>query len=125
MNVELKEGFKQVCVLEGILMGKSTPKEFEDLIFEKFETRIQFLEEVETNPDIEDGLPVPDTGGRHDIFFAVHSEDVMKFSVIRLSFRIRWIEDVLAKGNYHSPIYPARIFDYCTWNEENIDRKVA
>jgi hypothetical protein len=53
------------------------------------------VEEVET-------LPTPNvegTGGRNDVFFYVHDNDIDKFSVPRLSMGIRWWEDVLGNGN--------------------------
>ena len=125
MNIPLQEGFSQVCVWRGCLVGKEKIEEFTKFMLDEFKTRIQYLEEIETNPDTEpEGKrPVEGTGGRNDLFFAVHKEDVGKFSIPRLVVGIRWIEDVLAKGNYRSKIYPPRIFKYCRWNEKYLAKR--
>ena len=123
-NVKLKKGFSQVCVWPGTVLGESKPVDFEKWLKDEFGVEGQYLEEIETNPDVKDDRLVPETGGRNDLFFAVHDDSVMKFSVPRLSMGIRWIEDVLADCNYGSPIYPKRVFDYCTWNEDAL-AKVA
>ena len=82
----------------------------------KYNVRVQYLETILTKPDIgRDGEPIENTGGRSDILFAVHLNDIAKFAVPRLQAGIRWIEDVLAPDNYRSPIYPKRVFQYRTW----------
>ena len=58
--------------------------------------RIKFKCEVETLPDIENGKAVPDTGGRNDLFFYVHEDDIPKFALPRLQMGIRWWEDVIS-----------------------------
>jgi len=122
-NIQKNEGFSQVCVWPATLVGENKIKEFEDFMLNEFQTRVQYLEEIETYPDTINGIIVEETGGRNDVFFAVHDEDLGKFSVPRLSVGIRWIEDVLAKGNYRNIIYPERVFDYCTWNKENLEKE--
>jgi len=117
-NVQREEKFNQVCIIHGLLLKDEDIKDFEEKIKEIFDTRIKFLETIVTKPDLKDGKLVKETGGRHDVFFAVHDDDVGKFAVPRMKFGIRWIEDVLAEWNYSSPIYPKRVFDYCTWNKE-------
>ena len=118
-NVQKKEHFNQVCVIHGLDVPDNEVKDFEEKVGEVFGVRIQFLETISTDPDLKDGKPVKDTGGRHDVFFAVHNDDISRyFFVRRLAHGIRWIEDVLAECNYQSPIYPKRVFDYCTWNKE-------
>jgi hypothetical protein len=117
-NVKLKEDYTQVCVWPHTILGDNKPEDFENFIFDEFKVRCQFLEVIETEPDLDtNGDPVPETGGRSDLFFAIHKEDVGKFAVPRLTLQnpIRWIEDVLAKGNYTSPIYPKRVFGYKSW----------
>lgn len=124
MNIERKEHFDQVCVWPGCTLKDTPVEEFEQIMKEKFNVRVQFLEEIETKPDTdENNQPVPETGGRPDLFFAVHSEDIGHFAVPRLQVGIRWIEDVLASCNYHNNIYPKRVFDYCGWNEEHLAKK--
>jgi len=110
-NIERKENFKQVCVWPGTLVGEGNIENFEKFMLDNFGTRIQYLEEILTLPNKgEEG-----TGGRNDAFFAVHEEDIGKFSIPRLSYGIRWVEDVLDKGNYKDKIYPKRVFDYKIW----------
>jgi len=126
MNIKRKENYNQVCVWPGCIVYKDGNveekiKEFENFMFQEFGARVQFLEQVVTLPDTDNsGCAVPGTGGRIDIFFAVHCDDVGKFSLSRLKAGIRWIEDVLSKGNYTSSIYPKRIGEYVTWNFNNI-----
>ena len=97
--------FSQLCVWPGVTLetennGKLSFQEFEEWVAENFNgTRIKMVEEVKTLPDMENGEPVEDTGGRNDLFFYVHEDDVMKFAVIRLQAGIRWWEDVLGNGN--------------------------
>lgn len=112
-NIELKEGFKQVCVWPGTIVGKDEAQNFEEFFLEQMKVRVQYLEDLYTNPDQENGHPVEGTGGRCDCFFAVHDDDVMKFSVPRLSMGIRWIEDVYSNGHKH--LYPARVAKYRCW----------
>jgi len=122
-NVERKEHFKQVCIIHGLDIidenNVDCSEDFVKFMLDKVGVRIQFLEQIATFPDIDkNGEQVEGTGGRHDIFFAVHNDDVGKFTLPRFQLKARWIEDVLAECNYHSPIYPKRVFDYCIWNEE-------
>lgn len=123
MNIELQEGFTQVCIWPGTIVcdKEHTSEDFIKFMKDQFNTRIQYLEEITTNPDIDiNGQIVEGTGGRNDVFFGVHKDSVMKFAVPRLTTGIRWIEDVLAKENYNSPIYPKRVFGYVKWNLENL-----
>ena len=122
----MKEQYKQVCVWPGCVVKEpdnidESVKVFEKTMKEQFDVRVKYLEEIDTLPDTkEDGSIVEDTGERTDLFFSVHEEDVGKFAIPRLKFGIRWIEDVLANGNYRSNIYPDHVFKYVTWNNENI-----
>ena len=113
-NVKLNEGFTQVCVWPETSLGGSTGKEFEEWVLTNFGTRVQFLETIVTNPDLDSvGDVVPETGGREDLFFAVHNEDIAKFAIPRLVVGIRWIEDVYGNGGGY--LYPARVAEYKSW----------
>ena len=115
-NVELKEGFTQVCVWPGTTLNEDQIDELEEYFKKEIKVRVQFLELIITKPDTDKyGDPVSETGGRHDVFFAVHDEDVTTFALPRMQMGIRWIEDVLAEGNYKSEIYDERVRDYCSW----------
>ena len=68
--------------------------------------RIKYHTEVETLPDLDErGNPVPDTGGRNDIFFFVHSDDIAKFAAPRLVMGIRWWEDVIKYNDNSKHLY--------------------
>lgn len=112
-NVERTEDFQQVCVWPGTTLDSGAEQEFVDFVLKELGTRIQFLEVVFTFPDTKNGEPVEDTGGRSDIFFAVHRDDIMKFALPRLKFGMRWIEDVYLNGNGY--LYPDRIEKYRSW----------
>lgn len=115
-NIKKKENYNQVCVWPGTIVGKDKIDDFEKFMLDNLNVRVQYLEEISTLPDKKDGKNVEGTGGRTDVFFAVHDEDVGKFSIPRLSYGIRWIEDVLSKINYKNKIYPKRVSEYKTWN---------
>lgn len=115
MNKELNPGFEQVCVWPGTLVGADKVAEFEAFVLEKLGTRIQYLEEVKTAPDYKNGRPVKGTGGRNDVLFAVHKDDLMKFAVPRLQYGMRWLEDVY--GNGGGDLYPDRIAQYQCWEK--------
>lgn len=103
--LELKTNYTQVCVWPGCSIGEDTPAEFEKGMAEHFNgVRIKYCETIKTNPDLKDGRPVPETGGRSDLFFLVHTEDVGRFAIPRLQVGIRWWEDVLSNGGAY--LYP-------------------
>lgn len=89
------EDFNQVCVWQACLLGNTSPEEFEEWVSKEFNgTRARYLESYLTLPDKkEDGSPVQGTGGRSDLMFAIHQEDVPKFAVPRLLYGIHWWED--------------------------------
>jgi hypothetical protein len=118
-NVRVEAPFKQVCVWPGTHLGELSERDYEKFMEENFKVRVKFLEIIVTGPDWDDSGPMEGTGHRHDLLFAVHEEDVRKFSIPRLISGIRWIEDVLdnelhrTDGNWS--IYPARVAGYRTW----------
>lgn len=94
--------FTQLCVWPGTVLGDSTIQDLENFFLEEMNTRIKYHTEVETLPDLDsNGNPIPDTGGRNDLFFYVHSDDIGHFAVPRLRMGIRWWEDVIGNGNAH------------------------
>ena len=107
-NVQLQEGFTQVCVWPGTVVGPQQVQPFVDWVSEEFEgVRVQYLEELVTSAD------ATGPGGRNDLLFAVHSDDVGKFAIPRLAYGMRWIEDVYGNGAGH--LYPARVAAYKSW----------
>jgi len=101
--------FSQVCVWPATIVGEDKISEFEEFMKSEFNARVKYLEEIKTLPG--DG----GEGGRNDVFFSVHKDDIGHFSIPRLQYGIRWIEDVLAPGNYNDPIYPERVKEYISW----------
>jgi len=116
-NVKQKEMYDQVCVWA----GTTIKTEEADVFVKHFKNngwRVQFLETIITRPNTDAaGCDEADTGGRDDAFFAIHNDDLLKFSIPRLQMGIRWIEDVLdneSRMSDHS-IYPERVKRYRCW----------
>lgn len=115
MNVQLNDGFKQVCVWPGTIVGADNVADFEQFMLNEVGVRVQYLEEIHTAPDMVNGYPVEGTGGRCDVLFAVHNADVMKFAIPRLQYGMRWLEDAL--DGHCAQLYPERVADYKCWAE--------
>lgn len=101
-----KDQFNQLCVMEGALFPEGLKeeeeegiKEFHQFFKDKFNVRVKFENQIKTLPNMKDGKPVPETGGRSDLFFYIHDDDIHKFAKPRSEMGIRWWEDVLANGN--------------------------
>ena len=120
MIKERLPNYTQVCVFPGLLVDENKIQAFTDLIKEAFDTRVQYLETILTKPDVDDP---ENTGGRSDVFFAVHQDDIGKFAVKRLQYGIRWIEDAMSNVNgYHlNPLYPEYVEGYKSWNADGND----
>lgn len=97
------EKFNQLCVWSGTLVGEDLINDFEKFMLEDVGARVKYEAEIKTLPTDGD----PETGGRNDLFFYVHDDDIMKFSVPRLGMGIRWWEDVL--GNGGGVLYPQEV----------------
>lgn len=95
--------FNQLCVWEATIVGDDLINDFTKFFEEEMGVRVKFSEEVKTLPT----PGVPDTGGRNDVFFYIHDDDIMKFAVPRLQMGIRWWEDVLGNGN--GELYPQNV----------------
>ena len=120
MIKERLPNYTQVCVFPALLVDENKiQEEFIDQFKEVFDTRVQYLETILTKPDSDDQSGT--TGGRSDVFFAVHKDDIEKFAVKRLQYGIRWIEDVLSNVNgYHlNPLYPEYVKGYKSWNADS------
>lgn len=122
--IDRLEGFSQVCVWPGIVIcgqGKEPSAEdietFTQFFADEFGVRVQYLEQVTTLPDLTLlGNPIPETGGRNDILFAVHLDDIERFVTKRFAIGARWIEDVLAVHNHGRHMYDCdRLDRYKTW----------
>ena len=102
--------YSQVCVIQGMTLGDLDAEGFKKYVADKFEgVRVNFFVEVKTNPDLDsEGEAVPDTGGRNDIFFNVHTDDIPRFAVKRLGW-CKWWEDV--HYNQQTFLYPQEILN--------------
>ena len=105
------ENFKQLCVWPATLLEENQIQDFVNFFQEDLGVRVEYKTTLITKPDVDErGRVVPDTGGRHDVLFYVHDEDVEKFAVPRLSMGIRWWEDVI-KHNDNSHLYPQEFIE--------------
>ena len=95
MENQNENKYTQLCCWPRTSLGDNTPEAFEEFMLEKFKARVKFETVTLTKPD-ETG-----PGGRSDLLFYVHSEDVTSFAIPRLQAGIRWWEDVLGNGNGH------------------------
>ena len=102
------ENFKQLCVWPGTIVGQDSIEEFEYVMEKEFGVRVKYAEEVITNPD--PGETIEQSGGRTDLFFWLHDEDVSKWAIQRLQLGIRWWEDVISY-NDNSYLYPQEVID--------------
>jgi len=116
--------YTQVCVWQSTILKKGQEKEFEEFMLKEYKIRVKFIEVIYTFPDRDEhGNNVEGTGGRSDVFFYIHIDDITKFAIPRLKMEppVRWIEDVL--GNMSDPdnpeIYPQRVTEYRSWEAEN------
>ena len=107
----MENKYTQLCVWPGTVLGENEESDLEQWILDEFGTRIKYHTQVETNPDRDkNGDIVPDTGGRNDLFFYVHNDDIDKFAVKRLQIGIRWWEDVIVYNN-NSHLYSAEFIE--------------
>lgn len=114
-----KENFEQVCVWRGAPLGDHTGEDVERL-FSEAGFRVQYLENVLTNPDYDElGRPIPETGGRDDMLIAIHKDDLAKFTVARFQFHISWIEDVTSRINRGDRLYPDYVKAYNSWDADS------
>jgi hypothetical protein len=115
-TVPLKEGFTQVVVWPGTVLEAEQVPEFEQWMMDEFRTRAQYLETILTAPTMRNGAPVEGTGGRSDLFFAIHTEDIANLAISRFEFGMRWVEDVIAEINGGCALWPERVKEYCSWD---------
>ena len=97
--MEEKE-YKQLCVWPGTVVGEEKIKDFESFMKEEFDVRIKYEAEIKTNPTPGEEV----SGGRNDLFFYVHNDDLSKFAIPRLKAGIRWWEDIFF--NDQGYLYP-------------------
>lgn len=87
----MKNPFTQLCVWEGTVLDGVSPQEFETEMSKLFNARFKFADEVITKGS----ESRHEEGGRHDLLFYVHTDDICSFAAKRFQFGIRWWEDVV------------------------------
>ena len=97
---KMKNPFTQLCVWPGTLVDEDEIPDFINFFKEEFDVRVKYKCQVETLPDMENGIPVEGTGGRSDVFFYVHSDDIMKFVMPRMQLGVKWWEDMIKYNDY-------------------------
>ena len=120
-----EEDYSTVAVMPGCMVWEENANEMVQEFGSTLGCKhpILIIGTATTLPDTEEqDHPSPETGGRHDFFFAFHNLDIMRVAVPRLAFGVRWWEDVVdnewnnlpleMKHEYveHS-IYPDYVFD--------------
>jgi hypothetical protein len=108
--------FTQVAVWPGVIVGPSQIEGFVAFCADAFDgTRVQYIREVYTNPDVNEfGRNEPGTGGRCDVLFGVHEDDIGKFAVPRLHYGMRWLDDVYGNGGGY--LYPDSVRELLCWS---------
>jgi hypothetical protein len=105
------EKFNQLCVWPGTSLDGNTPQDLVNFFKDELNARVQFEQTVLTNPDLdENGNIIKDTGGRCDLFFYIHDDDISHFAIPRLKLGIRWWEDVVSYNN-GSHLYSKEILE--------------
>jgi len=107
----METNYTQLCVWPGTTLGESAPQDLEQFFLDEMKTRVKYKCEVLTNPDLdESGNAIPESGGRTDLFFYVHADDIAHFAVPRLQMGIRWWEDVVGY-NDNSHLYSTEFLE--------------
>jgi hypothetical protein len=109
-NIDRKDGFAQVAVWPGTTLDSEEVETFEKWVESDLGARCQFLEVITTKPDSSG------PGGRSDLFFAVHQDDIERFSIARLQHGMRWLDDAISLANGGNQLYPARVECYRSWD---------
>ena len=106
MTTGNKNNYTQLCVWPATSLDGDTPQYFEQFMLDELGVRVKYHTEVKTLPDLDkNGNLIPDTGGRNDLFFYVHNEDIPKFAIPRFRWGIRWWEDVISPINRNKHLY--------------------
>jgi len=102
-EIELKQDHDQVCVwLATVIQNAKDPmsvEDFEDYMLVELDYRVQYMFEYKTLPDNSG------EGGRNDVVFALHNDDVNRMMgdrLIRFGGDIKWYNDY--KNNYGKQI---------------------
>lgn len=92
---ETSDVWQQLVVWPGTILEPGDIETLTDIIKKEFDVRIKFEGEEKTLPD-ETG-----PGGRNDVFFRIHKDDVGKFAIPKLGIGARWWEDIWYNDSQH------------------------
>jgi hypothetical protein len=116
MRIKLKDKFAQVCVWPGAVVPEDQIECLVKWFKSEFDVRIQYLETILTKPDLDKSKnPIPDSGNRSDVFFAVHNEDVLTFAMPKFQIGARWLDDAISEINGGNTLYPEDVGEYLSW----------
>jgi len=98
--------YEQLVVIQGLDYKEKNDKKSFLQIFKRHGFRKpKIVGVVKTLPSKdENGKTIKGTGGRKDLFFFINDKDIQKFSVWRLCYGMRWLEDIYY--NNEQDIYP-------------------
>lgn len=96
--------YKQLCCWPATTIEGTSEQQFENEMFQLFGVRVKLAEVTLTLPD------KTGPGGRSDLLFYIHNDDVQKFALPRLQAGIRWWEDVI-KYNDGAHLYNEEILE--------------
>ena len=101
--------YNQLVVWQGTTLGDQDPKDLVSWFKKELLTRIKWCEQVVTLPDVKNGKKVSGTGGRNDLLFYVHDDDISSFAIKRFQLGgCSWWEDVVSY-NDNSYLYPEEV----------------
>ena len=110
--------FTQVVVWPSFAVGKFVQQFNEFIKFIADGSMVQYITEI-VSP-FANGVDIPCTGGRNDLLFAIHEDDIIKFAVKRKANEkiigmpeMYWLEDFYDEGRADS--YPDAISKLRGW----------
>ena len=95
--------YKQLCVMPSTIVEPNQVTDFEEFIKEEFGIRVKFETTVKLNQLNQDDENKVDT------LFYLHTDDIKKFAIRRLSTDIKWWEDYVDNG--YTENYPEEILE--------------
>ena len=97
--------FTQVVVWPHTVLGDNTEEDFKNYMTKTFKSEVKLIGEHRITKD------------RTDLLFYINADDIPKFAVARLTWGMRWLEDVMANDGTYQP--PEGIAP--TWNKDAIN----
>ena len=99
-------GYTQMLVWPGTTFTYGDLASFQEMLQEAFGVSMpaRVVGTVETRPTPGE----PGTGGRVDLCFVLHDDDVAKLVLTRMQFGIKWLEDVHSNSAW---LYPSWFWD--------------